>query len=419
MPSLPPIHGAYLVGATDFTVPLHSTTYIGSAKFKDGTPALALEEVAFTAFYPAAAPTHTDRPLNWLGRPIPVAHNAPLRPPPGPAPYPLVLFSHGLGGTRTSYAAVCARLAAAGRVVLALEHRDGTGPACVWGARTLFYIQDDAVVCGGDGDGPMPLRTDQLAMRRAEVYAAYDAFRALVDPAHTPLHAVHTAEEDRVDLKSWEGGVQAGAVVVLAGHSFGGATVLSILANPPPAQHARIPVTHALALDPWLEPLAASFPGPLPDEPTLLTDATTSTATVNDASPTVSDAAVAQHLKPAPQNGQPRMLVLNSEGFTLWTAHFERLRGVVRAWGRVLTLVRAEHISFSDFPLLPLLRRARGAALMDRTVELAHAFLGGRVDEVLKGMGARVREMEVVEAAGKGGKGKRRLVGEVGDVVVH
>lgn len=71
MPSLPAIHGKYPVGATDFTVPLHSTTYIGKAKLKHGEtvrPALALEEVAFTAFYPARTSKDKAPPLDWLVR---------------------------------------------------------------------------------------------------------------------------------------------------------------------------------------------------------------------------------------------------------------------------------------------------------------------------------------------------------------
>lgn len=71
MPSLPPIHGKYPVGATDFTIPLHSTTYIGKAKLKHGEtvkPALALEEVAFTAFYPVEASQDGAPQLDWLVR---------------------------------------------------------------------------------------------------------------------------------------------------------------------------------------------------------------------------------------------------------------------------------------------------------------------------------------------------------------
>lgn len=42
------------------------------------------------------------------------------------------------------------------------------------------------------------------------------------------------------------------------------------------------------------------------------------------------------------QSAPPRMLVINSEAFTVWKSHYERLREVVAHWepqgGRILTL---------------------------------------------------------------------------------
>jgi hypothetical protein len=44
--------------------------------------------------------------------------------------FPVVLFSHGLGGYRSLYSMLCAELASQGYVVFAAEHSDGTASAC-------------------------------------------------------------------------------------------------------------------------------------------------------------------------------------------------------------------------------------------------------------------------------------------------
>jgi platelet-activating factor acetylhydrolase len=66
---------------------------------------------------------------------------APLAPPPANAPYPLVLFSHGLAGTRNTYSQYCSALASEGYVVIAVEHADGSGPAVVRDGRSQTFLK--------------------------------------------------------------------------------------------------------------------------------------------------------------------------------------------------------------------------------------------------------------------------------------
>lgn len=216
---------------------------------------------------------------------------------------------------------------------------------------------------------------------------------------------------------------------------------LSLLSNPTPENHSTIPVTKALVLDPWLEPLPSPGPTPQSDRNSAVTSDLTSGSTTTSASSsetTVQDdeAAISDIPK---SRSLPRMLVLNSDMFTLWKDHFERLKGVVEAWEpegrRVLTLgkklvtenkamsnkyptVRAEHVSFSDFPLLPILRRASAQILMDLTSKLSLAFLDGDLDDVLKNVKTRKMEIEIIGKR-KDGRPKRQIIGDVGDVIVH
>ena len=76
--SLPEVHGKYPVGATTFAVPItaqdDASRIVGRAKLKPSsggqpdTPALKLEEVAFTAYYPADTQMAAHKGMYWLPR---------------------------------------------------------------------------------------------------------------------------------------------------------------------------------------------------------------------------------------------------------------------------------------------------------------------------------------------------------------
>jgi len=172
-------------------------------------------------------------------------------------------------------------------------------------------------------------------------------------------------------------------------------------------------------LDPWLEPLPSPGPAPYLTQnsginPELTTPTTSSSESTLQVQAEVSDVSKLGSL--------PRMLVLNSDPFTLWKEHFSRLKSVVEAWEpegrRVLTLVRAVHVSFSDFHLLPIIRRASAEILMDVISKLSLAFLDGNMEDVLRDVRTRKMEIEVIGQK-KDGEPKRRCVGEVGEVIIH
>lgn len=157
--------------------------------------------------------------------------------------YPLVIFSHGLAGTRHTYTQYCSALASQGYVVLAVEHRDGSAPAVTLppappadglttptkqAERVLGYIKKDEIAWEGGESGSLEkFRTSQLEMRVREVYEAYQSFGRIVqgDVSNVILERIDTevrhswagSMRDKVDMSQVE----------LTGHSFGAGTVVS------------------------------------------------------------------------------------------------------------------------------------------------------------------------------------------------
>jgi len=157
--------------------------------------------------------------------------------------HPLVIFSHGLAGTRHTYTQYCSALASQGYVVLAVEHRDGSAPAVTLPPappvngrttptkqeqRVLGYIKKDEIAWEGGEKGSLErFRTLQLEMRVREVYEAYQSFgrvvqgdssEAILEPIDAALRQQWAGSlRDQVDMSQ----------VQLTGHSFGAGTVVS------------------------------------------------------------------------------------------------------------------------------------------------------------------------------------------------
>lgn len=143
-------------------------------------------------------------------------------------------------------------------MVVAVEHKDGSGPSVIYpeGKEAdaasaeeprLLFTRSTNLTWPEDGALElMDFRVLQLRMRVHEVQQAYKTFKTLLSGEVVPegmdaeqASAFSEALRDSVDTSS----------VILAGHSFGGATCLRSYDKMP------VPVTHVLGLDPWFEPL--------------------------------------------------------------------------------------------------------------------------------------------------------------------
>jgi platelet-activating factor acetylhydrolase len=160
-------------------------------------------------------------------------------PPRREKPMPLVIFSHGLAGTRNMYAALASALASQGYLVAAVEHRDGSASYTAihekHGVTHKPYVHTD---------GNFAWRREQIGKRVAELDAAVAALSNDAPPRNT-------FPGSRFDISAFHGLIDASRLVAM-GHSFGGATVVAAAGGRPKPNATRI--KRAVLLDPWVAP---------------------------------------------------------------------------------------------------------------------------------------------------------------------
>lgn len=181
--------------------------------------------------------------------------------------FPLLMFSHGLGGTRTTYSSVCGEFASYGFVVVAVEHRDGSGPRTFVNlpkdgkmtengnvdlseeAKAKGYSRMDYVfpqcnprdtMPGNDRGIDTELRAAQINLRLAEIEEAYHVMTLIHDGHGADLAASSLRLKSDgviggssrglkgIDWDAWEGRYHLRQVTML-GHSFGAATTVEVL----------------------------------------------------------------------------------------------------------------------------------------------------------------------------------------------
>lgn len=130
-------------------------------------------------------------------------------------------------------------------------------------------------------------------------------------------------------------------------------------------------------LDPWLEPLP--IPGPAPF--TAAPPSSAGTTLEEDINSSIYSAA-SNVVKDIETKPHPRILVINSETFTIWKDHYARLQEVVAQWepngGQILTISKT-------FSLCNVLSQANFSVQLDRytylfqTSRFSHLFVRERL----------------------------------------
>ncbi|GAC76901.1 phospholipase A2 [Moesziomyces antarcticus T-34] len=330
----------YAVSTVTLEIPLAAPITQESASpytYQDGgttKPVISADTILLTIYYPTehANNSETGSKLDWLEAPkmrsiggllkyagipkylalpilvpaysvvsqkLPASVDQSLASNDSSADFPVAVFSHGMGGTRTAYSAYCTSLAGSGIIVAAVEHRDGSG------ASTTIYHPDakDGKSSASPGffkwlTGGSSANTENkiyVEMRRREVLAAFD----VLSDIHTGKAAslvescTRTQKEDvktrqtRSELLAAFAGKLRMDDAWLIGHSFGGATAIQAL------RHTDCPFAQALVLDPWVEPVPIDGEGVAPVSKPLYT--------------------------------------INSEDFTQWKTHMDDVTAISRA----------------------------------------------------------------------------------------
>lgn len=397
--ALPPSSGPYDVGSIDLEIPVERQDF---GIIRNGKPMLVLETVLVTIFYPiklgsgaSRAPdgrkewsrqlwltknrssmargyghfSHVPKPLcqffftTSVGlTKLPAWRNAPLaehfpaagnlhengpdirdreaEDPLDRLPiFPVIYFSHGLGGNRTTYSSICSEYAAYGWVCCAIEHRDGSGPRTYVNysdgrsPRRVDYIHP---LRGNDTANDDEVETDhglrdaQLRMRKCEIAELHKFMCRLSAGEGSELSKLNLLTKTRhhviggssrgtigVDWSTWKGRLRL-QNVTMCGHSFGGATAICVLRTPAMLEYIK----YGIIMDVWGQGLPLK---PLADEQ--------------------------EHM------GTP-VLAMGSESFLYWEENlkmmFDLCKDTLAAQHKfwIFTIRGSFHMSFSDFCIL-------------------------------------------------------------------
>lgn len=218
-------------------------------------------------------------------------------PKDGPAKpkFPLIMFSHGLGGSRLCYSSVCGELASHGFIVCAIEHRDGSGARTIVNVpqgsirrveseaiakarhnvevnhdkpfETVDFIfpKDDPYDTSPTHEIDAALRESQIQLRIAEIDEAYFLMQQICAGRGEELKDLNVRKKgtpgacslglDGVDFTTWKDRLHVDNVTII-GHSFGSATTVEMLRSHEKYNY----ITQGIIYDIWGMPVPEATP---------------------------------------------------------------------------------------------------------------------------------------------------------------
>ena len=378
IPSFPSYTGPYNVGSQDVEIPIHELST------PSPPPNPEITTSSFRLFYPCPKEQKTTKHIHWLPDPqseylkayysflqakpwlaslltwipflrliqyttIPAIRDAELLEPPpkNEGRWPVMIFSHGLGGSRNAYSHICGSLASHGMVVAAPDHRDGSAP--------ISFIKDEI-------KGKLkPVnyqyyphentpevekgRNEQLKTRCWELGLAFDALLKIDNGEAVTNTQTSEARDTLLHFKS-RLDMHIPGKVSWTGHSFGATTIVQLLKSVYHKGSTLYPY--------WTETLASQI---TPSSPVSLLDlwampltATSTASLYNLPLPANSGA--------AGSNSSPPLAIL-SVGFYKWTTNFRHTLHILTQGSSstskppyIFYPLSSAHLSQSDFGLL-------------------------------------------------------------------
>ncbi|KAH4925763.1 phospholipase [Parastagonospora nodorum] len=442
-PAFPAHTGPYNVGSVDIEVP---TSELESPSTDSGSA--ELPTVAFRIFYPARQESN-ERGVRWIPSPqreyisayarflgassafagvfslipqllyyvsMPVHQNANLLEAPTKSNrWPVMIFSHGLGGSRNAYSHICGSLASHGVVVVAPEHRDGSAPLAIHnvpnGKEKVQRVEYEKIAHKPSTE-VYEARDKQLRIRLAELGYIHDALIKIDEGRklqNVALDQPKKADKDLLSMFSNTLNVHEPGAISFAGHSFGACTMIQFVKSVYYRPAQSIP-----AFKPLFTPAADSsiVRQVTPANPVVLLDLWTL--------PIQSPDTAWLRSQPMPSYDAPtggkNLLAILSEGFFNWKSNFNEVKRILakpinakskhpnQPGPHIFYPISSAHLSQSDFGVLfPwVTTKIFGAKEPDRVLRLnTRAIL-----QVMRENGIRVantspQDLEIDESQAK------------------